>query len=70
MANTVEAIYENGVLKPAQSLPLQENERVRITVQPATSPILRAYGLMGWQGSAAEADYFALDADLDPLEDS
>ncbi len=32
---TIEAIYENGVLKPAQPLPLQEHEKVRITVEPA-----------------------------------
>jgi predicted DNA-binding antitoxin AbrB/MazE fold protein len=33
MAITVEAIYENGVLKPAEPLPLQEQEKVRITVE-------------------------------------
>ena len=38
MPLTVEAIYENGVLKPAQPLPLKEQEKVRLTVrarQPA-----------------------------------
>jgi predicted DNA-binding antitoxin AbrB/MazE fold protein len=33
MAITVEAIYEDGVLKPAQPLPLQEHERVSVTVE-------------------------------------
>lgn len=32
MAITVEAIYEDGVLKPAQPLPFEEHEKVRITV--------------------------------------
>lgn len=32
MAITVEAIYEDGVLKPAQPLPFDEHEKVRITV--------------------------------------
>jgi predicted DNA-binding antitoxin AbrB/MazE fold protein len=32
MAITVEAIYENGVLKPTQPLPFQEHEHVTITV--------------------------------------
>jgi predicted DNA-binding antitoxin AbrB/MazE fold protein len=32
---TIEAVYENGVLKPAQPLPLQEHEKVRTTVEPA-----------------------------------
>jgi len=33
MAITVEAVYENGVLKPAQPLPLREHEKVRVTVE-------------------------------------
>ncbi len=33
MALTVEAIYEGGVLKLAQPLPLNEHEKVRITVE-------------------------------------
>jgi len=35
MAITVEAVYENGVLKPTQPLPLKEHEKVRVTVEPA-----------------------------------
>jgi predicted DNA-binding antitoxin AbrB/MazE fold protein len=31
MKLTVEAIYENGVLKPVQPLPLREHEKVLIT---------------------------------------
>ena len=33
MAITVEAVYEDGVLKPAQPLPLKEHEKVSVTVQ-------------------------------------
>ncbi|MFL5245170.1 MAG: antitoxin family protein [Gemmataceae bacterium] len=33
MAFTVEAVYENGVLKPAQPLPFKEHEKVSITVE-------------------------------------
>ena len=39
MPLTVEAVYENGVLKPAQPLPLKEHEQVRVTVEPARPPI-------------------------------
>lgn len=70
MAITVECVYENGVLKPLQPLPLKEQERVQVTLQIEPSPLLRAYGIMGFTGSAELADYFALDPDLDPLEDS
>ena len=34
MTLTIEAIYENGVLKPGQPLPLKEHETVRITIEP------------------------------------
>jgi predicted DNA-binding antitoxin AbrB/MazE fold protein len=33
MAITVEAIYENGVLKPERPLPFKEHEKVKITVE-------------------------------------
>jgi predicted DNA-binding antitoxin AbrB/MazE fold protein len=33
MTITVEAVYENGVLKPAGPLPFQEHEQVTLTVQ-------------------------------------
>lgn len=39
MAITVEAVYENGVLKPEKPLPLAEHEKVRVTVEPARPPI-------------------------------
>ena len=35
MAHTIEAIYESGVLKPAEPLPLKEHEKVRVTVESA-----------------------------------
>jgi predicted DNA-binding antitoxin AbrB/MazE fold protein len=65
MTLTIEAVYENGVLKPAQPLPLQEHERVRITVHPRIANLADAYGIMGFQGTAEEADYFAMDPELD-----
>jgi predicted DNA-binding antitoxin AbrB/MazE fold protein len=34
MPITVEAVYEDGVLKPVQPLPLQEHEKVSVTVEP------------------------------------
>ena len=60
---SVEAIYENGVLKPARPLPLAEQERVRIIVQQAGGPtqiandqaegaVRRSHGLLGWTGDA------------------
>ena len=65
MTLTVEAIYDNGVLKPVEPLPLQEHERVLVRIQTGETPLLRAYGILGWTGSAELADYFALDPELD-----
>jgi predicted DNA-binding antitoxin AbrB/MazE fold protein len=69
MAVTIEAVYENGVLKPKEPLPFKEHEPVRITIQSASTWVERTAGIMGFTGSAAEADYFALDPELDPQED-
>lgn len=67
MALTIEAVYQNGVLKPAQPLPLKENEKVRITVQQGETPLLRAYGIMGWTGSHEELERIL--AEAEELED-
>jgi predicted DNA-binding antitoxin AbrB/MazE fold protein len=64
MAITVEAIYENGILKPLGPLPWKDGERVRVVVSNLDSPLLKAYGIMGFQGTAEEAEYFALHPDL------
>jgi len=68
MTITVEGIYQDGVLKLAQPLPLQENERVRVTVHKETSVTQQTYGLMGWTGDAETLERFALDPELDPQE--
>ena len=66
MAITVEAVYENGVLRPSEPLPWKEGERVSIAVSSLDSPLLKAYGIMGFKGTAAEAEYLAMSPDLLP----
>ena len=66
MAITVEAVYENGVLRPSEPLPWKDGDRVRVTVSSLDSPLLRAYGIMGFKGTAAEAEYLAMSPDLLP----
>jgi predicted DNA-binding antitoxin AbrB/MazE fold protein len=68
MAITVEAIYENGVLKPSEPPPLKDGERVRLAISSLDSPILKAYGILGFKGTAEETEYYALDPDLLPEE--
>lgn len=50
MSITIEATYEDGVLKPKQPLPLKEHETVRVTLQTAATLAERTYGLLGWKG--------------------
>jgi predicted DNA-binding antitoxin AbrB/MazE fold protein len=70
----VEAIYENGVLKPSRPLPLQEHEQVRVTVDrpalktKALDAVKRNYGLIQWTGSPEDLDYLINDVENDPLE--
>ena len=65
MTLTVEATFENGVLKPVEPLPLKEHQRVRITIESAANWVEQTYGICGWKGSAAEAERFAGDPELD-----
>jgi predicted DNA-binding antitoxin AbrB/MazE fold protein len=65
MTITVEAVYENGVLKPIQPLPLKEHQRVQVTVQTPPLDILQAQGILGWKGSSEELAPFALDPELE-----
>ena len=66
MAIVVEATYENGVLKPAQPLPLSEHEKVRVTIEPEVGWAERTAGLLKWTGDPevlrriAEADEFGI----------
>lgn len=65
MAIVVEAVYEDGVLKPAQPLPLKEHQKVQVTIEQPYKNLTDLYGIMGFQGTAEEADYFAMDPELE-----
>lgn len=65
MPLTIEAIYENGVLKPAQPLPLKEHERVWVTIETQPLDILQAAGILGWKGTSEELAPFALDPEFE-----
>lgn len=60
-----EATYENGVLKLDAPVPLREGERVHVTVLQKMSRARQSAGLMGWTGSAEDAEYFAESPELD-----
>ena len=68
MAITVEAIYENGVLKPIQPLPLKEREQVQITVRRPSSLADQTYGMIGWSGDAGTFDRLLQESETERLE--
>jgi hypothetical protein len=70
MAFEVDAIYENGVLKPDQPLPLTDQQRVHLQIQPVGPASQRSFGLVPWTGSLADLDYLINSPENDPLERS
>jgi predicted DNA-binding antitoxin AbrB/MazE fold protein len=74
MSLTVEAVYENGVLKPDQPLPLKEHERVRLSIQPsadvqkALGAVERSYGLIRWTGDSETLRQIIEDDEFSILE--
>lgn len=73
---TVEAVYENGVLKPVQPLPLKEGERVRVVIPvpspdraiPPAEPLTRDTRLSEWAAMDKELEYAETDAEYDEGE--
>ena len=72
MAITVEAIYENGMLKLDRPLPLAPRAKVRVTVHTAAEEdrVQKAYGLLGWSGDSETVQRVALDPEYGILESS
>jgi predicted DNA-binding antitoxin AbrB/MazE fold protein len=68
MVLTIEATYENGVLKPAQPLPLKEHETVRITVEPGLTWAERTAGMLHWTGDPEVLRRIAEDDEFGILE--
>jgi predicted DNA-binding antitoxin AbrB/MazE fold protein len=68
MTVTVEAIYEDGVLKPTQPLPFQEHEKVTITIAAAISVARQTAGIVPWVGDEETMERLACDPEFGILE--
>ena len=68
MAISVEAIYENGMLRPVQALPLQEHEKVRITIEGQASWAEQTSGMLKWTGDPEVLRRIAEDDEFSILE--
>jgi predicted DNA-binding antitoxin AbrB/MazE fold protein len=60
----VEAVYERGILKLSRELPLQEGQKVTITIHPSGAS-QRFCGSVRWTGDPEELRRF-----LDDLDES
>ena len=70
MIITIEATYENGMLKLKEPLPLKENETVKVTVQTSADIGQQAAGKIHWTGALEDLDYLIQSVENDPLESS
>jgi predicted DNA-binding antitoxin AbrB/MazE fold protein len=68
MTLTVEAVYENGVLKPDRPLPFKEHEKVQVTVQPHLSRARQTAGMVPWTGDADTLERLIRDPEFGILE--
>lgn len=53
MTISVEAIYDNGFLKPVQPLPLKDQQKVQITIHTEPSLARQTAGLIRLAGRGA-----------------
>jgi hypothetical protein len=56
------------VLKPSGPLPLQEQDKVRVTIEPYRSWAERTAGMLEWTGDPADLERLALSPQFDPQE--
>jgi predicted DNA-binding antitoxin AbrB/MazE fold protein len=69
MALTVEAIYENGVLRPTQPLPLKDQQKVEVTIHTKSNWVEETYGILRWTGDPEELRRLALSPTWDLEEE-
>jgi predicted DNA-binding antitoxin AbrB/MazE fold protein len=53
----LEVVYEHGTLKLPHELPLQEGQKIKITIHAAGGVGQRLHGLIQWKGSQEDLDY-------------
>jgi predicted DNA-binding antitoxin AbrB/MazE fold protein len=64
----IEAVYDHGTLKLPRELPLQEGQKVTITIHPPGGIVERAYGRLQSTLSREELERVAMDPEFDILE--
>lgn len=71
---SIQAVYENGVLKPDRPLPLSERQPVCVSIEipepehasieAALDRVRASAGMLGWTGDAETAERLAMDPEF------
>jgi predicted DNA-binding antitoxin AbrB/MazE fold protein len=69
MSLEIEAVYERGTLKLPRELPLQDGQKITITIHSTGGAVRRLSGLIPWGGDRGELDRFLNDQDEGVLGD-
>ena len=68
MAIVIEATFEDGVLKPSEPLPLEEHEKVKMTIHSSISLARQTAGMIPWTGDVETLERIACDPEFGILE--
>ncbi|MGH7136188.1 MAG: antitoxin family protein [Pirellulales bacterium] len=70
----IEAVYENGVLRPVRPLPLSEHQHVSVSIEmaepdqtsidAAVERVKATAGMLGWAGDAETVERLAMDPEF------
>ena len=63
----ITAIYEHGTLRLPQELPLQNGQKVNITIHFGTTTTKRRRKVIEWNGSLENLDYLIMSDDNNVL---
>ncbi len=64
MSLTIRAVYENGILKPEVPLPLEEHERVTVTIESQMSLARQTAGMVPWNGDVETLERLVRDPEF------
>ena len=66
MHKTIDAVYEEGVIKPLQKLPLSESQKIRVTIDTKESVVASTKGMIKANAEVirqvAESDEYLYDS--------
>ena len=68
MTLTVEATYEDGVLRLSEPVPLKDHDKVQVTIHTGASRAELSAGLLRWTGDPAILRRIAEDDEFGILE--